>query len=162
MIFQSFNLFPHLTALQNITLAPLQVKRMKRETGRTDRHELLQKVRLKGREGSFPGQMSGGEQQRVAIARALAMNPKVMMFDEPTSALDPETVGDVLAVMKSLALEGMTMVVVTQRNGVRPRGRRSDRIHGTRQDRRGGAAGAGPVQPAARADPRIHQLCLVR
>jgi glutamine transport system ATP-binding protein len=117
MIFQSFNLFPHLTVLENITLAPVRVKRMTRQQAEEIGHELLRKVRLGGRENSYPGQMSGGEQQRVAIARALAMNPKVMMFDEPTSALDPETVGDVLAVMKSLALEGMTMVVVTHEMG---------------------------------------------
>jgi glutamine transport system ATP-binding protein len=117
MIFQSFNLFPHLTALENIVLAPINVKKMSRREAEEIGSGLLRKVRLGGREGSYPGQMSGGEQQRVAIARALAMNPKVMMFDEPTSALDPETVGDVLAVMKSLALEGMTMVVVTHEMG---------------------------------------------
>jgi ABC-type polar amino acid transport system ATPase subunit len=117
MIFQSFNLYPHLTALENITLAPLVVLREDRHVVEERAQSLLQKVRLEHRMSAYPGQLSGGEQQRVAIARALAMNPSLLMFDEPTSALDPETVGDVLAVMEDLALEGRTMLIVTHEMG---------------------------------------------
>jgi ABC-type polar amino acid transport system ATPase subunit len=117
MIFQSFNLFPHLTALQNVALAPVIVKRMSRREAESIGRDLLAKVGLASKAASMPRQLSGGEQQRVAIARALAMNPKVMMFDEPTSALDPETVGGVLASMRALALEGMSMIVVTHEIG---------------------------------------------
>jgi ABC-type polar amino acid transport system ATPase subunit len=113
MIFQSFNLYPHLTALENVTLAPTKVLGEARESAKARAMELFRKVRLEHRATAYPSQMSGGEQQRVAIARALAMNPSLMMFDEPTSALDPETVGDVLAVMEELAEDGRTMVVVT-------------------------------------------------
>lgn len=113
MVFQSFNLFPHLTTLDNITLAPVTVNSTSRNDAARRGRDLLAKVGLKGYENSYPGQLSGGQQQRVAIARALAMEPKLMLFDEPTSALDPELVGEVLAVMKRLAEEGMTMVVVT-------------------------------------------------
>lgn len=113
MVFQSFNLFPHLTALQNLTLPQRRVlKRDKAEATRIARDRLA-RVGLTDKESSYPAQLSGGQQQRVAIARALAMDPQLMLFDEPTSALDPELVGDVLAVMRSLADEGMTMLVVT-------------------------------------------------
>jgi len=113
MIFQSFNLYPHLTALQNVMLAPVVVHGEKRSTVEERARALLAKVRLSHRFDAYPGQLSGGEQQRVAIARALATNPGLLMFDEPTSALDPETVGEVLAVMRDLAKEGRTMLVVT-------------------------------------------------
>ena len=113
MVFQSFNLFPHLTAMQNITLAPIRVNREPRERAETRARELLQKVGLLDRADFFPSQLSGGQQQRAAIARALAMQPAVMLFDEPTSSLDPELRGEVLRVMRDLAEEGMTMLVVT-------------------------------------------------
>jgi polar amino acid transport system ATP-binding protein len=117
MVFQQFNLFKHLTILENITIGPRKVKRIApAEADRTAR-ELLAKVGLVGKETSYPDELSGGQQQRVAIARALAMGPAVMLFDEPTSALDPEMVGEVLQVMKALAVEGMTMVVVTHEMG---------------------------------------------
>ncbi|MDI9595606.1 MAG: amino acid ABC transporter ATP-binding protein [Atribacterota bacterium] len=117
MIFQSFNLFPHMTVLSNITLALQKVKKMSKAESEKASLRLLEKVGLEEKAESYPIQLSGGQQQRVAIARALAMNPRVMMFDEPTSALDPETVNDVLDVMKELAREGMTMVVVTHEMG---------------------------------------------
>ncbi|OAT82259.1 amino acid ABC transporter ATP-binding protein [Desulfotomaculum copahuensis] len=117
MVFQRFNLFPHKTALENITLAPLRVRRMSRAQAREVAYNLLAKVGLSDKADVYPDQLSGGQQQRVAIARALAMRPKIMLFDEPTSALDPEMVGEVLAVMKDLAREGMTMVVVTHEMG---------------------------------------------
>jgi ABC-type polar amino acid transport system ATPase subunit len=113
MVFQSFNLFPHLTALGNVMEAPVHVLRQPTAEARAKAMEVLKKVGLVQKAGSYPHQLSGGQQQRVAIARALAMNPKVMLFDEATSALDPELVGDVLRVMRQLASEGMTMVVVT-------------------------------------------------
>ncbi len=117
MIFQSFNLFPHMTVLSNITLALQKVKKMSKAESEKASLRLLEKVGLEEKADTYPIQLSGGQQQRVAIARALAMNPRVMMFDEPTSALDPETVNDVLDVMKELAREGMTMVVVTHEMG---------------------------------------------
>ncbi|MCG0238124.1 MAG: amino acid ABC transporter ATP-binding protein [Firmicutes bacterium] len=117
MVFQRFNLFPHLTALENVTLAPIQVKKMPRAEAEARGMELLRKVGLADKAHEYPARLSGGQQQRVAIARALAMEPKAMLFDEPTSALDPELVGEVLAVMKDLAREGMTMVVVTHEMG---------------------------------------------
>ncbi|HXL02404.1 MAG TPA: amino acid ABC transporter ATP-binding protein [Candidatus Atribacteria bacterium] len=117
MIFQSFNLFPHMSVLDNIILAPHRVKKIPRREAEEIALELLSKVGLAEKAHSYPYQLSGGQKQRVAIARALAMNPKVMMFDEPTSALDPETVNDVLDVMKELAEEGMTMIVVTHEMG---------------------------------------------
>jgi len=117
MVFQRFNLFPHLTALENVTEAPLGVAREKRAVAREQARELLDRVGLSDKEGSYPAELSGGQQQRVAIARALAMKPKLMLFDEPTSALDPELVGDVLGVMRDLALSGMTMIVVTHEIG---------------------------------------------
>ena len=113
MVFQRFNLFPHKTALENIVEAPLVVKGMSRADAETIAEELLDRVGLADKRDSYPRELSGGQQQRVAIARALAMNPKILLFDEPTSALDPELVGEVLVVMKDLATEGMTMVVVT-------------------------------------------------
>lgn len=117
MVFQQFNLFPHMTVLQNITLAPNKLRKADKAANEKKALELLEKVGLSDKAKSYPGELSGGQQQRVAIARALAMNPKIMLFDEPTSALDPEMVGDVLGVMKQLADEGMTMVVVTHEMG---------------------------------------------
>jgi ABC-type polar amino acid transport system ATPase subunit len=113
MIFQHFNLYPHLTALENVMLAPVVVHRETRKTVEERARGLFEKVRLSHRINAYPSQLSGGEQQRVAIARALAANPHILLFDEPTSALDPETVGEVLAVMRNLAEEGRTMLVVT-------------------------------------------------
>ena len=117
MVFQQFNLFPHLTVLDNITLAPIKVKKMPKAEAEKLARELLNKVGLADKEDSYPAQLSGGQQQRIAIARALAMQPDIMLFDEPTSALDPEMVREVLDVMKSLADEGMTMVIVTHEMG---------------------------------------------
>ena len=117
MVFQHFNLFPHMTILENMTLAPMKVKGMSREEAEQKALELLDRVGLKDRADAYPIQLSGGQKQRVAIVRALAMEPNVMLFDEPTSALDPEMVGEVLDVMKNLAEEGMTMVVVTHEMG---------------------------------------------
>ncbi|MGB9826089.1 MAG: amino acid ABC transporter ATP-binding protein, partial [Desulfofundulus sp.] len=113
MVFQSFNLFPHKNVTENITLALTKVKGLKEEEAIKIAHSLLEKVGLSDKVNAYPAQLSGGQQQRVAIARALAMQPKVMLFDEPTSALDPEMVGEVLEVMRELAREGMTMVIVT-------------------------------------------------
>ncbi|HET9871006.1 MAG TPA: amino acid ABC transporter ATP-binding protein [Propionibacteriaceae bacterium] len=113
MVFQRFNLFPHMTALQNVSEAPVQVRRVPRPRAREQAMELLELVGLGDRANFYPAQLSGGQQQRVAIARALAMKPELMLFDEPTSALDPELVGEVLGVMRSLASEGTTMIVVT-------------------------------------------------
>jgi polar amino acid transport system ATP-binding protein len=113
MVFQRFNLFPHMTALENVMEAPVQVRREPKSKARERARELLDRVGLADKESTYPAQLSGGQQQRVAIARALAMQPKLMLFDEPTSALDPELVGDVLGVMRQLAKDGMTMVVVT-------------------------------------------------
>jgi len=117
MVFQHFNLFPHMTILDNMTLAPVQVKHIDKATAEEKALALLDRVGLKDRAGAYPIQLSGGQKQRVAIVRALAMEPEVMLFDEPTSALDPEMVGEVLDVMKQLAQEGMTMVVVTHEMG---------------------------------------------
>ena len=117
MVFQSFNLFPHKTALENVTLAPRKVKAIDPETARERGGELLEEVGLSDQAESYPNQLSGGQQQRVAIARALAMDPRVMLFDEVTSALDPELVGEVLGVMRGLADDGMTMMVVTHEMG---------------------------------------------
>ena len=117
MVFQHFNLFNHLTVLDNITLAPVHLKLMNKEEARTEALRLLERVGLADKADAFPSQLSGGQKQRVAIARALEMKPDIMLFDEPTSALDPEMVGEVLAVMKELARDGMTMVVVTHEIG---------------------------------------------
>lgn len=117
MVFQSFNVFPHLKVIDNITLAPRKVKKQKPADARAEAERLLALVRLQDRGDAFPSQLSGGQQQRVAIARALAMDPKIMLFDEPTSALDPETIGEVLTVMRDLATAGMTMVIVTHEIG---------------------------------------------
>jgi len=117
MVFQHFNLFPHLKVVDNVMLAPLKVGKVSKDEARSRAAALLAKVGLEDKTNAYPGSLSGGQQQRVAIARALAMNPAVMLFDEPTSALDPEIVGEVLAVMKDLAREGMTMVVVTHEMG---------------------------------------------
>lgn len=117
MVFQHFNLFPHKTVIENIMLAPMKVRKVSREQAKQKGMELLSKVGLADKANAYPDSLSGGQKQRVAIARALAMEPKIMLFDEPTSALDPEMVGEVLEVMKQLAKEGMTMVVVTHEMG---------------------------------------------
>ena len=117
MVFQQFNLFPHKTVKENIMLAPVHLKLMTKEQAGTRAEELLKRIGLPDKADSYPGQLSGGQKQRVAIARALAMNPDVMLFDEPTSALDPEMVGEVLEIMRELAMTGMTMVVVTHEMG---------------------------------------------
>lgn len=117
MVFQHFNLFPHLTVLQNITLAPIELKLKTKAEAKKDAMKLLQRIGLEDKANSFPNMLSGGQKQRIAIVRALAMNPDVMLFDEPTSALDPEMVGEVLCLMKELATDGMTMVVVTHEMG---------------------------------------------
>ncbi|MBF9134010.1 amino acid ABC transporter ATP-binding protein [Plantactinospora sp. S1510] len=117
MVFQRFNLFPHMTALENVIEAPIRVRRESRAEARKRGTDLLERVGLADKVNTYPGKLSGGQQQRVAIARALAMRPKVMLFDEPTSALDPELVGEVLDVMKDLARDGMTMIVVTHEIG---------------------------------------------
>ena len=117
MVFQHFNLFPHMTILRNMTIAPMKLLKKSREEAESLAMELLEKVGLADRAGAYPSQLSGGQKQRVAIVRALCMQPDVMLFDEPTSALDPEMVGEVLEVMKSLAHDGMTMIVVTHEMG---------------------------------------------
>jgi ABC-type polar amino acid transport system ATPase subunit len=117
MVFQSFNLYPHMTALQNITLAPVKVKGVGRLDAEKQARDLLERVGIPEKESAYPANLSGGQQQRVAIARALAMRPKIMLFDEPTSALDPEMIKEVLDVISALAQEGMTMVVVTHEMG---------------------------------------------
>ncbi|WP_010677894.1 amino acid ABC transporter ATP-binding protein [Bacillus timonensis] len=117
MVFQQFNLFPHKTVMENITLSPMKVKKVSSENAYNKGMELLKKVGLAEKADAYPDSLSGGQKQRVAIARALAMEPRIMLFDEPTSALDPEMVGEVLEVMKQLAREGMTMVVVTHEMG---------------------------------------------
>ncbi len=117
MVFQHFNLFPHMTALENVTEAPIRVKKRRKNDVIESARKLLDRVGLADKEKTYPAQLSGGQQQRVAIARALAMDPKLMLFDEPTSALDPELVGEVLDVMRQLAIDGMTMIVVTHEMG---------------------------------------------
>ena len=117
MVFQQFNLFPHLKIIDNITLAPVTLKKMTKEQAEKRALELLDRVGLRDKANDYPASLSGGQKQRVAIARALAMNPEIMLFDEPTSALDPEMVGEVLDVMKDLARDGMTMVIVTHEMG---------------------------------------------
>jgi len=117
MVFQQFNLFPHMTAMENVTLGPIKVRKIPKKKAQNLGSELLRKVGLEDKAHVYPNQLSGGQQQRVAIARSLALTPKAMLFDEPTSALDPELVGEVLEVMKALVLEGMTMVVVSHEMG---------------------------------------------
>jgi ABC-type polar amino acid transport system ATPase subunit len=117
MVFQQFNLFPHMTAMENVTLGPIKVRKMPKKKAQNLGFELLRKVGLEDKAHVYPHQLSGGQKQRVAIARSLALTPKAMLFDEPTSALDPELVGEVLEVMKALVLEGMTMVVVSHEMG---------------------------------------------
>ena len=117
MVFQHFNLFPHMTIMKNMTIAPMKLLKMSKADAEKNAMDLLERVNLADRAHSYPSQLSGGQKQRVAIVRALCMNPEVMLFDEPTSALDPEMVGEVLDVMKKLAKEGMTMVVVTHEMG---------------------------------------------
>ncbi len=117
MVFQSFNLFPHMTVLDNLTLAPIKVKGMEKSAAEEKARKLLETVGLADKAEKYPASLSGGQKQRVAIARALAMDPEIMLFDEPTSALDPEMVGEVLNVMKDLAENGMTMVIVTHEMG---------------------------------------------
>jgi general L-amino acid transport system ATP-binding protein len=117
MVFQSFNLFPHLTVLQNITLAPMRVRKWPKDKAEENAERLLERVGIPEQAQKYPGQLSGGQQQRTAIARALAMEPKIMLFDEPTSALDPEMIKEVLDVMRELARSGMTMIVVTHEMG---------------------------------------------
>lgn len=117
MVFQHFNLFPNMTVLKNITLAPIKVKKMDKQQAEKIAYELLDKVGLRDKANEYPNRLSGGQKQRIAIARALAMNPEVMLFDEPTSALDPEMVKEVLEVIKDLAKEGMTMMIVTHEMG---------------------------------------------
>jgi ABC-type polar amino acid transport system ATPase subunit len=117
MVFQGFNLFPHMTILDNVAFSPIKVKKLSKQSAEKLAYELLEKVGLEDKAGSYPAQLSGGQKQRIAIVRALAMKPDVMLFDEPTSSLDPEMVGEVLEVMKQLAVDGMTMVVVTHEMG---------------------------------------------
>lgn len=117
MVFQQYNLFPHKTALENIMMAPIQVLKQNREEVKKRAYDLMKKVRLEGKEESYPGELSGGQQQRVAIARAMAMNPEVILFDEVTAALDPETVKEVLVTIRELAEEGMTCILVTHEMG---------------------------------------------
>ena len=116
-VFQQFNLYPHLSVINNITLAPIKIRKVPRKAAEEQAMTLLERVGLANKRDAYPSQLSGGQQQRVAIARALAMKPRIMLFDEPTSALDPEMIGEVLAVMKDLAVSGMTMVVVTHEMG---------------------------------------------
>jgi ABC-type polar amino acid transport system ATPase subunit len=116
-VFQQFNLYPHMTALENIVIAPIKVRKIKREEAERLGREILKRVGLEDKTGAYPAQLSGGQQQRVAIARGLCMRPKIMLFDEPTSALDPEMINEVLDVMRVLAKEGMTMIVVTHEMG---------------------------------------------
>ena len=135
MVFQSFNLFPHLTILDNCTLAPMWVRKMRRAEAEELAMSYLQRVKIPEQARKYPGQLSGGQQQRVAIARALCMKPKIMLFDEPTSALDPEMIKEVLDTMVELAESGMTMLCVTHEMGFCPPGRRSCGVHGPRGDR---------------------------
>ena len=132
MVFQLFNLFPHMTVLKNLTIAPVNLLHKSKEEADEKALALLKRVGLDDRAGAYPSQLSGGQKQRIAIVRALCMDPDVMLFDEPTSALDPEMVGEVLEVMKQLAHEGMTMVVVTHEMGFAPGGRLPRHLHGLR------------------------------
>jgi len=151
MVFQRFNLFPHMTAFENVAAAPVLVKKEPRADVTTRARALLDRVGLSDKIDAYPNQLSGGQQQRVAIARALAMQPKLMLFDEPTSALDPELVGEVLDVMRALAEEGMTMIVVTHEIGFAREVGGHARVHGRGRRRRGRDASGGHRQPTARA-----------
>ena len=157
MVFQHFNLFPHLTALENLMLAPTWVRKLPKTEAEAIARRLLERVGIPEQADKYPGQLSGGQQQRVAIARALCMAPKIMLFDEPTSALDPEMIKEVLDVMIELAEEGMTMVCVTPRDGLRPIRRRPHGVHGPRRDRRAESAVRVLHQPAVRADQAVSQ-----
>ncbi len=148
-VFQQFNLYPHMTALENVTLAPIQVRKMKRSEAEDWGRELLKKVGIPDKADSYPAQLSGGQQQRVAIARGLAMRPKIMLFDEPTSALDPEMINEVLDVMRNLAHEGMTMIVVTHEMGIA----KEVAHHGRGTSDRECAAGRVLQKSKARANP---------
>ena len=157
MVFQQFNLFPHKTVIENMILAPVQLGRLKEDEARAKAQKLLERVGLGDRADAYPIQLSGGQQQRVAIVRALCMDPDVMLFDEPTSALDPEMVGEVLDVMKQLAQEGMTMVVVThEMHFAREVGSRHP-VPCRRQARRAGRAEADIRQPAEPQAPGLPQ-----
>ena len=155
MVFQHFNLFGHMTALENVSCAPVFVKRESREQARTRARELLDRVGLGDKLDSYPAQLSGGQKQRVAIARALAMEPKLMLFDEPTSALDPELVGEVLEVMRQLAADGMTMVVVTHEMGFAREVADSVAFMDGGVVVEEGPPGRAALEPAPRADPRL-------
>ena len=155
MVFQRWNLFPHMTALQNIMEGPCLVKGEKKEASRERALSLLERVGLKDKPDAYPAQLSGGQQQRVAIARALAMDPKLMLFDEPTSALDPELIGEVLAVMRELAQDGMTMIVVTHEMSFARGVADKVDLHGRRGRGRTGQAPLGHRQPPARAHPDL-------
>ena len=157
MVFQRFNLFPHLTALGNVVEAPIRVKKVRRSEAEELGRELLARVGLADKVDEHPARLSGGQQQRVAIARALAMQPKLMLFDEPTSALDPELVGEVLDVMKALAADGMTMIVVTHEMGFAREVAVQGRLHGRRCRSRRRHPQAAPTVPPARAHEVLPQ-----
>ena len=151
MVFQSFNLFPHLTVLQNVTLGPIRVRKVHREQAEEQAMQLLTRVGIPEQARKYPAQLSGGQQQRVAIARALAMQPAIMLFDEPTSALDPEMISEVLDVMRELADIGHDDALRQPRDGLRACGRRSHGLLRRRRHRRAGHARAGLRRPPARA-----------
>ena len=152
-VFQRFNLFPHLSVRENVTLAPRRVRKMATREANKLAESVLAEVGLSDKLNEFPDRLSGGQQQRVAIARVLAMQPKLILFDEPTSSLDPELVGEVLNVMRRLAEQGRTMIIVTHEIEFAGRCRRPHHLHGRRQHRRGRAAGRDPAQ----AGPQAHR-----
>jgi polar amino acid transport system ATP-binding protein len=156
MVFQHFALWPHLTVLQNLMEAPVQVQRRPKAEVRDEALALLAKVGLSDKRDVFPAKLSGGQKQRVGIARALAMRPDLLLFDEPTSALDPELVGEVLVVMRELAREGMTMVIVTHEMGFRARGRDARAVSGSRARGRDRTAGAVLLQSRNRTRAPVH------
>ena len=155
MVFQHFNLFPHMTVLGNIVEAPIHVRRVPRAEAEAQGRDLLRKVGLVDKAEAFPAQLSGGQKQRVAIARCLAMEPRLLLLDEVTSALDPELVGEVLAVIRDLARQGMTMLIVTHEMNFARERRRSRHLHGPRRDRRRGKAGEHLHGAAQRTAPAI-------